>query len=130
MATYPASPEPEGIDALFETSPDPDVHTSAAAETGFLLGLVALVAAPFSVMHSIALGSGLLGALLAFRGLAATSSAHVAGRALAPVGLILAALALLLVSVRYLGLETAFGDELLPTLRDWLEDLNTRVARP
>ncbi|KAA1427267.1 hypothetical protein [Nocardioides antri] len=130
MATFPVSPEPEGIDALFESSPDPDVHTSAAAETGFLLGLAALLAAPFSVMHSFALGSGVLGALLAFRGLAATSSAHVAGRALAPFGLAMAGMALLVVSVRYLGLDTAFGDELLPTLQGWLEDLNTRVARP
>ncbi len=130
MATYPASPDPEGIDALFQSSPDPDVHTSFAAETGFLLGLVALVAAPFSVTHSIALGAGLLGALLAFRGLAATSSANVAGRALAPAGLTLAGLALLVVGVRYLGLDTAFGDELLPAIGSWLDMLNGRLPTP
>ncbi|MDZ5621477.1 hypothetical protein SFC88_11590 [Nocardioides sp. HM23] len=130
MTSHAASPEPEGLDALFESSPDLDVHTSAAAETGFLLGLVAITAAPFSVMHSVALGSGLLGTVLAFRGVVATSSANVAGRALAPFGLALAGVALLLVSVRYLGVDTAFGDELLPTLRGWLEDLNSRVNRP
>src|SRR6202171_578994 len=36
---------------LFEGSPDLEVHTSAAAETALLLGLVAIIAAPFSVMH-------------------------------------------------------------------------------
>src|SRR3954453_21419220 len=32
-------------------SPDLEVHTSAAAETALLVGLVAIIAAPFSVMH-------------------------------------------------------------------------------
>ena len=36
---------------LFEGSPDLEVHTSAAAETALLVGLVAIIAAPFSVMH-------------------------------------------------------------------------------
>jgi len=34
-----------------EGSPDLEVHTSAAAGTALLLGLVAIIAAPFSVMH-------------------------------------------------------------------------------
>jgi hypothetical protein len=36
---------------LFEGSSDLEVPTSAAAETALLLGLVAIIAAPFSVMH-------------------------------------------------------------------------------
>ena len=36
---------------LFAGSPDLEVHTSAAAETALLVGLVAINAAPFSVMH-------------------------------------------------------------------------------
>src|SRR5437763_15273169 len=36
---------------LLEGSPDLEVHTSAAAETALLLGLVTINAAPFSVIH-------------------------------------------------------------------------------
>ncbi len=46
------------------------------------------------------------------------------------VGLALAFTALLIVGLRYAGLDTAFGDGLLPTLQDWLESLNSRLPRP
>lgn len=130
MATYGAAPEDGGLQGLFEASPDHGVHTSAAAETAFVLGLVALMAMPFSVMHALSLATGLLGAVFGFVGMASTSRPNVAGRALAPLGLFLGCAAMAVVGVRYLGVDTAFGDELLPTLRDWLESLNARLPRP
>jgi hypothetical protein len=131
VATYGVSPEDEGsLRALFEASPDVEIHTSAAAETGFLLGLVALVAAPFSVMYAVSVGAGGLGFFFAFVGLATTSRPHVAGRALAPLGLALAFTALVLVGLRFLGLDTAFGDGLVPTIGGWLENVNARFPQP
>ena len=131
MTGLGAAPEDDGgFQALFEGSPDLDVHTSAAAETALLLGLVALCAAPFSVMHTVSLVAGALGALFALVGVAVTSRPNVAGGALAPVGLLSAFLALLLVGLRYVGLDTAFGDELIPTIHGWLESVNDRVPRP
>ncbi|NUR08318.1 MAG: hypothetical protein HOQ45_15090 [Nocardioidaceae bacterium] len=121
-----APDEGRGIDALFTGTPVVEAHTSAAAESAFLLGLVALVAAPFAVMHAIALGVGALAAVLSLVGMATTSRPGVAGRALVPLGLCFAVVALALVGLRYLGLDTAFGDRWLPTLAGWLEELNAR----
>lgn len=130
MASHAAPHGDDGLDALFEASPDLGVHTSAAAETGLILGLAALASAPFSVMHGVALVLGLLGAAVSFVGVVATSRANVAGRALAPWGLACACVALIIVLPRYLGLDTAFGDGILPWLRDVLEQLNARVDQP
>ncbi len=120
----------QGLDALFEESPDPGVHTSAAAEIGFVLGLAALLGAPFSVMHAVSLALGAVGVGCSFVGMAMTSNAKVAGRLLVPLGIAFGVIALLLVSLRYLGVDTAFGDGFQPALHDWLRDLNTRLAQP
>lgn len=130
MAAFGAAPEDGGLDALFESSPDLDVHTSAAAEIALLLGIVAALSAPFSVMHAVALGAGAAAFLLGFVGVAMTSHPNVAGKALAPTGLALALLALLTVGLRYAGLDTAYGDDALPTLRSWLDALNASLPRP
>lgn len=130
MAASGAAPEEVGLDALFESSPDLGVHTSVAAELAFLLGLVAVCAAPFSLMHSIALGGAVAAFALGFVGVATTSRPSVAGKALAPTGLALSLVALLMVGLRYLGLDTAFGDDALPTLRSWLDGLNALLPRP
>jgi hypothetical protein len=131
VTSYGASPEEDGsLQALFNASPDLEVHTSAAAETAFLLGLVALFAAPFSIMYTVSLGAGVLGVLCALIGVATTSRPNVAGGALAPFGLAFACTALLLVGLRYVGLDTAFGDGLAPTIRGWLENVNARLPGP
>jgi hypothetical protein len=131
VATHAAAPQGDGgIDALLDASPDLGVHTSAAAELGFLLGLAAVVAAPFSIMHGLAFGFGAAGAAASFVGVVATSRANVAGRALAPWGLLFSLAALVMIGLRYLGVDTAFGDVLLPTLSDWLEWVNDRLPRP
>jgi hypothetical protein len=125
VASYGASPEDGGLRALFESSPAaPEARTSAAAEAGFLLGLVAVIAGLFSVTQALSLGAACLGTLFGMVGVATTSRPNVAGRVLAPVGLLLAIAAFLLVILRYLGLDTAFGDAMVPTMGRWLADLN------
>jgi len=130
VATYGAAPQDDGLDGLFESSPELGVHTSAAAETGFVLGLVALASAPFSVMHAVSLATGAVGLFFALVGVATTSRPNVAGRALAPLGLLGSFVALGLVGLRYAGLDTAFGDAMLPTISGWLEHLNAWFPRP
>ena len=131
MTSYGVSPDDGGsLEALFEGSPDLDAHTSAAAETAFLLGLLALIAAPFSMMYAVSLGAGVLAFVCGVVGMATTSRPNVAGRALDPIGLACACTALLLVGLRYLGVDTAFGDGLLPTIGAWLNDLNAHLPEP
>jgi hypothetical protein len=125
VATFGASPDEGGIRALFESSPAVRVHTSASAETAFLLGLIALCAAPFEMMHVLALGLGVLGMFFAVVGVATASRPNVAGGGLAGIGVLFSSTALVLVGLRYVGLDTAFGDLWVPTIREWIEDLNT-----
>lgn len=127
MATGAVSPNDDGLSGLFAASPDPQVHTSAAAEIGLLLGLVALLAAPFSIMHAVALAAAAPGVVLALVGVVTTSRPNVAGSALVPLGLGFSVVALILVGLRYVGVDTAFGDDLVPVLGEWLAALNERV---
>ncbi len=129
MATGGVAPRDDGLTALFEASPDYQVHTSAAAEIGLLLGLFSVLAAPFSVMHGLALGTGAVGLVVAFIGLATTSRPNIAGSALAPLGVACSFVALVLVGLRYIGVDTAFGDELAPVLAEWLGSLNDRLPQ-
>ena len=130
MATFGARPDEGGFQALFDSSREPRVHTSVAAELGFLFGLVSLLSAPFAVMHAVTLGSAVLALMCELVGLATTSRPFVAGRALVPLGMLLAFVALALVGMRYVGVDTAFGDALVPTLVSWLETLNSVLPRP
>lgn len=127
MATYGTSPEGGGLRALFESSPAVRVHTSAAAETAFLLGLIALCAAPFAMMHVLTLVLGGLSIFFAIAGVATSSRPNVSGSALAGLGVLFACIALMLVGLRYLGLDTAFGDSWVPTIRGWLDNLNSLI---
>jgi hypothetical protein len=63
-------------------------------------------------------------------GMATTSRPGVAGRVLAPLGLFFCLTALTVVGLRYAGLDTAFGDELVPTILSWLEAVNGWVPTP
>jgi hypothetical protein len=130
MGGYGAASEDEGLSALFDSSPDLGIHTSAAAEGGFVLGLLALLAAPFSIMIGLSVVTGVVAAVLALVGTATTSRSTVAGAALVPAGLAFSIIALGLVGLRYAGLDTAFGDQLAPTLGDWLQALNSHFPRP
>lgn len=95
-----------------------------------MLALAALLAAPFSVMHAVAVALAVVGAACAVGDMVATSNPRVSGRALVPLALGFAAVTLLTVGLRYLGLDTAFGDDLRPQLQGWLESLNSLFARP
>jgi hypothetical protein len=129
VATYGASSEDSGIQGLLESSPDVRVHTSASAETAFVLGLIALCGAPFSVMHVLTLVLGALGIFFAVVGVATASRPYVAGGGLAGIGVLFSFAALVLVGLRYLGLDTAYGDDWLPTIRNVLDDLNGLIPR-
>jgi hypothetical protein len=130
MATFGVNPDDGGLQGLMEASPDRGVHTSAAAEIAFLLGLIAVASSLFSLTYAMALAAGVLGLVSGVVGLASTSRPYVAGQALAPLGLVLGCLAIVLVGLRYLGVDTAVGEDLLPTLQGWLESLNARVPGP
>jgi hypothetical protein len=130
VATYGAAPEGGGLPELFEASPDREVHTSAAAEMAFVFGLIAVMSAPFSVMHAVTFATSVVGLVCGVAGLATTSRPNVAGRALAPAGLLFAFTALVLVGLRYLEVDTAVGDGLLPTLGGWLDALNSWLPLP
>lgn len=125
----PALVEDE-LGGLFETSPARVVRTSAAAEVGFLAGLVALLAAPFSLMLAVSLGLGVLGLVSSVVGLAKASRRGVAGSLLASIGMVISLVALALVGLRYLGIDTAVGDGTVPTLVDWLTSLNDLLPQP
>ncbi len=130
MSAHSLPTEDDGLSGLFEASPDRPIHTSAAAELAFVLGLVSLVAAPFSLMHAASLGMAAIGAVLGVVGVATTSRPDVAGRVLAPLGLFFCLTSLTVVGLRYAGLDTAFGDALVPAILSWLEALNDWFPNP
>ena len=113
-----------GLGALFDLSPARPVHTSAAAETAFVAGLLAVLAMPFSLMVALSLALSVVGLVTSVLGMARASRPSVAGGLLASVGMVLSLATLALVGLRYLGLDTAVGDSLAPTLVDWLAALN------
>lgn len=118
------------LSELFDASPDVHLHTSFAAELGLLLGLAALVTAPFSVMFAPSLGLAVLGLVFAMVGVVTTSRRDVTGGALAPIGLLCSFITVMLLALRYLGLDTAFGDRLIPDLQEMLEFLNSQLPSP
>lgn len=130
MSAYSFPSEDDGLNGLFDASPDRPIHTSAAAELAFVLGLVSLVAMPFSLMHTASLATAALGAVLGIVGVATTSRPDVAGRVLAPLGLFFCLTVLTVVGLRYAGLDTAFGDALVPTILSLLQDLNEWFPTP
>lgn len=125
MATLGAAPGEDGLNRLFEASPDREVRTSAAAETAFLAGLVAVFTAPFTEVRAVSLIAGLIALVFVLVGMAATSRPHVAGRALVPAGLMLALVSLVMIGMGYAGYDTTFGDAAVPTLSAWLADLQS-----
>jgi len=130
MSAHTFPREDDGLAGLFDASPDRPIHTSAAAEFAFVLGLVALISAPFSLMFGASVALAALGSILGVVGIATTSRPDVAGRVLAPLGLFFSLIALTVVGLRYAGLHTAFGDALVPTFLSWLQDLNGVLPTP
>ena len=120
-------PRQDALGALFDSSPASTVHTSAAAEIAFVAGLVALLAVPFSLMTGLCFILAGVGLVTSVVGLARSSRPTVAGGLLSSVGLVVSLTALLLLALRYVGIDTAVGDAMVPTLTGWLGSLNDLV---
>lgn len=125
MTTLGAAPEAGELRTLLEASPEPDVRVSVASVTAFVSGLVAFLATPFTEVRGLALLAGALTLVLVVVGMAATSRAYVAGRALVATGLFLALAALVMIGMGYAGFDTTFGDGFVPTLVSWLDSLRS-----
>ena len=105
------------------------MSTSAAAVTAFVLGLLAVLAAPFSLaMASVRSGHRCPGELDRRDGPCQPTGR--VGGLLASLGMVLAVTTLFSVGLRYVGVDTAFGDALAPTLADWLAALNALLPAP
>jgi hypothetical protein len=131
MATYGHSPQGDvGLEELLDESPAPRARMSAAAELALVCGLGAVLTATFSILFGVSLLFGALAVLTSLVGLVSTHRPDVAGSALNVFGLFLGLLALATVGVRYLGLDTAVGDPLLPWLTDQLNHWNTKLPQP
>jgi hypothetical protein len=126
----PTDDSSDALGRLFEASPAYDVQTSAAAETGFVLGLLAAVTVPFSLTMALSVVLGGVALVSSIVGLARASKPRFTGGVLASLGLVLALLSLALVGLRYLGLDTAVGDDFVPTMRDWMTSLNGLLPTP
>ncbi|KRF11310.1 hypothetical protein ASG90_16230 [Nocardioides sp. Soil797] len=120
-----AGPETDELTTLLEASPDPDIRVSAASVAAFMSGLVAILATPFTQVRGLGLLAGALTLALVVVGMAATSRAYVAGRALVATGLFLALAALVMVGMGYAGFDTTFGDGAVSTLVSWADSLRS-----
>jgi hypothetical protein len=120
----------DALGALFDSSPARTVKTSAAAETAFVVGVLALLLSPFSLMAALCLGLAALGLVTSIFGMARASRPTTSGGVLAAVGLVTSIAAAAVIGLRYLGIDTAFGDAAVPTLADWLRSLNDLLPPP
>lgn len=131
MATYGGrSGGDVELQALLDDSPAPSVHTSVAAETALVCGLGAVLTAPFSILFGVAMLLGLVAIFSGMVGLVTTHRPDVAGSALTAFGICFGALAIALIGVRYLGVDSAFGDAVGPWIADQLHQWNTRLPQP
>ena len=118
------------LGTLFDSSPARSVQTSLAAVTGFVLGLLAVLAVPFPLMMVLSGALAAVALVASVIGMARASRPDVAGGLLASIGLVLALATMALIGLRYVGIDTAFGDALVPTLVDWLDALNVLLPTP
>lgn len=128
------APEPteerDALDALFATSPAPVVRTSAAAVTGFALGLVSLLLAPLGSFVGLACLGAAVGLVVSIVGLARASRRAVSGGLLASLGIVLALATGALVGLRYVGIDTTISADVAATLLDWLRSPSSLVPAP
>ncbi len=130
LDTAPGDDSSGALGTLFDSSPARSVQTSLAAVTGFVLGLLAILAVPFSLTMVLSGALAVVALVASVTGMARASRPDVAGGLLASVGLVLALATMALIGLRYAGLDTAFGDALVPTLVDWLDALNVLLPAP
>ena len=115
---------------LFDRSPVDPAHTAPAAEIAFVLGLVALGTAPFTLTYGLCAMVAGLCVVTSVVGLAQASRSGAAGTILAATGLVFSLAALTLLGLRFTGLDTAFGDAWVPQLRSALQSLTDLVPTP
>jgi hypothetical protein len=130
MATPGRPVEEVGLRTLMAVSPESPVHMSMAAEAALLLGLGAVLAAPFSAFFSVSVVLAVLALCFGIAAMVTTRAPEMAGSAVSTLGLALAVLALVLVGLRYAGLDTAFGDDVAPWLLEQLQSLNSNLPQP
>jgi hypothetical protein len=130
MATVGRPAEEVGLGALMAYSPESQVHMSVAAESAFLLGLGALLTAPFSALFAVTVLLAVAATAVGIVGMITTRDPELAGSALAPLGMMIGLVAAGLVGLRYLGLDTAFGDDFAPWFWQTLQTLNGHLPQP
>jgi hypothetical protein len=118
------------LGALFDRSPADPAHTAPAAEVSFVLGLVAVAISPFTLTYGLCVMLAGLCVVSSVIGLAQASRPTAAGSTLAATGLVLSLAALTVVGLRFLGVDTSFGDALVPHLRSVLQSLSDLVPTP
>jgi hypothetical protein len=118
------------LQALLDGSAVPHAHVSVAAETALICGLGAVLAAPFSILFGVAMVLGSVAVVSGMVGWVTTHDPDLAGSALTAFGICFGALAIALVGVRYLGLDSAFGDAIVPWIANQLHRWNTLLPQP
>lgn len=119
-----------GLQGLIDASPAPRAHMSVAAETALVCGLGAILTAPFSILFGVSVLLATVAVLSGMVGLVTTHRPDIAGSALTAFGASFGLLALALIGVRYLGLDSAFGDAVIPWIADQLHHWNTKLPQP
>ena len=112
------------------SSPESRAHMSAAAEVTFLLGAGALVTAGFSALLVVTMACAAVAVACGVVGMITTRDRDTAGGALSGNGLFAGLAAGGLVALRYLGLDTAYGDAVAPWLWEQLQWLNSQLPQP
>jgi len=130
LGTAPDEDASGALGTLFDSSPARSVQTSGAAVIAFACGLLGVLAVPFTLTMALSTGLAVVALVASIVGMARASKPDVAGGLLASVGLVLALATLALVGLRYLGLDTAFGDGSVATIHDGLDWLNGLLPSP
>src|SRR4051812_4912882 len=92
----------DALGTLFASSPARSVQTSSAAAIAFVLGLLGVLAVPFTLTTALSVGLAAVALVCSIVGMARASRPGVAGGLLASVGLVLSLASLALVGLRYL----------------------------
>lgn len=118
------------LDRLIDVSPPDPAHAAPAAVLALVLGLVALGTAPFTMTYGLCVMVAGLCVVASVIGLAQASRPGAAGTALAGAALVFSMAAIAMLALRFTGLDTAFGDGLLPDIRSTLQSLTDLVPSP
>lgn len=124
MALSSRAADEVGLVELMALSPESRAHMSVAGEAAFLLGLASVLAVPFSGLLAVSVVTALGAMVCGVVGMATTRGPDIAGGALTAVGLFAGLTTATVVGLRYAGLDTAFGDDLVPWFADVLQRLN------